>query len=102
MIDIECETLLLLQYMDCNNIQLINRFCQRLAHFKPSKEIPVQNGQIAIRVLQPLGDDHTINDENTTYPALVWFHGGGERVPLPSISRSPNPLCPLMHPYLGT
>ena len=38
MIDIECETLLLLQYMDCNNIQLINRFCQRLAHFKPSPD----------------------------------------------------------------
>ena len=49
-----------------------------------NKEIPVQNGQIAIRVLQPLGDDHTINDENTTYPALVWFHGGGERVTLAS------------------
>ena len=49
-----------------------------------NKEIPVQNGQIAIRVLQPLGDDHTSNHENTTYPALVWFHGGGERVPLPS------------------
>ncbi|KAI0730944.1 Alpha/Beta hydrolase protein [Earliella scabrosa] len=45
-----------------------------------NKEIPVQNGQIAIRVLQPLGDDHTTHDNNTTYPALVWFHGGGMAV----------------------
>ena len=28
---------IILQYMDYNNVWLINRFCQRLAHFKPSR-----------------------------------------------------------------
>ena len=35
-LEIELEPLLPLQYMDYTNTQLINCFCQTLAHFKPS------------------------------------------------------------------
>lgn len=37
------------------------------------KEVPVQDGQIVIRIIRP-----TTNDDQETYPALVWFHGGGK------------------------
>ncbi|KAI0738335.1 alpha/beta-hydrolase [Daedaleopsis nitida] len=36
------------------------------------KSVPVQDGEIGVRVILPVTED-----ENATFPILVWFHGGG-------------------------